>query len=262
MKSRRWAVPSCTLLLASALAFPPNSAWAQSEPAPDPAAGEEAAPEKNWSLEVGADFANHYLFRGVELLNDEGVLVPRAVLSVGNWAFAYYGYAGDITPGRGKYRENDLTADYTFALGNMSLTTGALTYMFNGDAEDQLAFFDTYEVYAIASWDVAGAPTVSYYHDVDQVDGGYLQAGVSHEFALGEQVALSLSGAVGLDFGYNSSGSSGDLNDALIGLDLSWAPTDALSMHALVQRSIALDVLDDIGQDDLTVTTVGLSYTF
>lgn len=231
-----------------------------------------AQDEKSWSFDAGVDYSSKYLFRGVTLLGDNEVWVPHASFGVGGLSIGYYGYIGDIPEG-GSYRENDLNIDYTFDIGDkFSLTLGGVAYLYNGDAETDLGFLDTEEVYALASWDVFLAPTITYYHDIDEVDGGFLTLGVSHDIAFSDQVSLSLSGTLGIDFGYNLNGayaddlgvskSNGDLDDFLAGADLSWQITDNFGAHVLVQRSIALKVLDDIGQDDVTVVTGGLSLSF
>jgi hypothetical protein len=80
----------------------------------------QAPPEKSWSLEAGADWSSIYLFRGVDLLNDESVVAPRASLSWGGLAVSYYGYFGDL-PGANRYVEGDLTADYTFEIGKAAV---------------------------------------------------------------------------------------------------------------------------------------------
>lgn len=254
-------------ILATSLALLPVArAAAQETPPPSAAPAEAAAeePEKSWSVDAGFDWADIYLFRGVNLLGeDQDVLVPHAAITMGNWSVWTYAYSGhfDTDPGEERYGEVDFGADYTWTIGSFSLTTGALTYQYTGLVERDLGFADTEELYAVGSWDVLLAPTVSYYHDIDAVDGGYLQAGISHSFAVGEKVSLDLSAAVGFDNKYNSD-KSFQLNDVLLGLNIPWQVTDSFSLHAQVQQSIALDALDDIGQDDETVFTIGAGLTF
>ena len=131
---------------------------------------------------------------------------------------------------------------------------------------------DTYELYAIASWDVLLAPTLSYYQDMDAIEGGFATFGVSHSYPMGEKASLDFSAAVSFDFGYNLGEgvaadygleeSNGDLNDVLIGLDVPVQVTDWFGFHVMVQQSIALDVLDDLEVDDETVFTGGVTFSF
>ncbi|HBL29546.1 MAG TPA: hypothetical protein DD490_22150 [Acidobacteria bacterium] len=207
--------------------------------------------EKSWTLEFGADYATIYLFRGVDLLADENAFVPRAQWTWNDFAVTYFGYFGDL-PGANRYVEGDLSIDKTFHLGEVaSLTLGGLTYQFNGDAERELAFLDTYEVYGIFALDVLLSPTVSYYHDIDKIEGGYLTVALSHSVPLGSRASLDFLGSVGFDFHYNNKAvSEGTLNDALFAVDLPVQLNDHFSLHAGAQRSIALEALDEIVEAD------------
>ena len=243
------------------------------------AAAPAAAQEKAWSLDLGVDYSTHYLFRGVPLLGDNEVITPHATFAVGGFSAYYFGYFGDIPADftasgqEESYQEADFGADYTFSFGEtFSLAIGAVSYLYSGTVEEQYGFLDTWELYGVASWDVLLSPTISYWQDMDAVEGGYLQIAISNSWPLGEKVSLDFSAALGLDFGYNLPGSlaeelgldesSGDLNDVLIGLDVPVQVNDWFSFHAMVQQSIALDVLDDIGVDDETVFTGGVGFSF
>jgi hypothetical protein len=234
----------------------------------------ESEQEKAWSFEVGLDYASLYMFRGLNLLGeDQEVWTPRAIFTYGGFSAWYYGYIGKFDlfddegslVGEGDYTETDLGLDYTFSWEQFWLTLGALTYQYTGEVESGLGYADTYEVYALAGWDVLLAPTLSYYQDVDAIEGGFLTFDVSHSFPTGESLSFDLSAQLGFDFGYNQPGdpeggldeTDGDLNHFMAGLDVPWQVTDVLALHALVQRSISLDVADDLGQPDETIWTVG-----
>lgn len=234
--------------------------------------GSAAAAEKNYSLAIGVDYSSIYLFRGSDLLDDEPVLIPYVKATFGNLGVYYFGYFGDL-PGDARYGETDLGLDYTFGLGDhVSLTVGGVTYLYSGDAEDVLSFFDTSELYAIVAVDTLLSPTITAYYDVDKVDGGYLSLGISHSFPLGSKASVDLSGSVGFDFGYNNKAKSdGTLNDVLLGVNLPWQVSEWFSVHAMVQQSIALDSLDarrradpaltGVSEDE-TIFTVGASVSF
>ena len=124
--------------------------------------------EKAWSLDVGVDYADHYMFRGVPILGDNEVLVPNATFSVGNFSVYYYGYRGDIPADftfsgeEVAYNEDDFGAEYTFALSeSFGLTVGAVSYMYSDRTTEEYGFEDSYELYAIASFDVDGVPKLS-----------------------------------------------------------------------------------------------------
>ncbi|MEO8505643.1 MAG: hypothetical protein ABI609_17235 [Acidobacteriota bacterium] len=259
--------------------------WAEDTPATPPAPpatpevapppvppAEPVAPEKAWSLDLGADYASRYLFRGVSLLGDKHVLDPHAHFGIGNFGVYYYGYFGDIPDTHDKYQEADFGADYTVALGEkVSLTVGAVTYQYNKSAQNDIGFFNTYEFYGILSFDTLLTPTVTFYRDVDKVEGGYLSVGISHGFTLTPKVSLNLSGSVGFDFHYNNKNvSNGTFNDVLLGVDLPVQITDAFSLHAMVQQTMSQTGLDKLNDDpalkqfygDQTIFTFGLAYSF
>lgn len=260
-KSWRWVA----VLVMASLALA-TGAWAQEEEA-------AAEPEKNWSLGFTADYSSIYLFRGVDLLDDEPVLWGSAKVTFGGLAIYTYGFAADIPGSDEDYREIDLGLDYTFSLGDkVALTLGGLTYQYSSDVEETIGFLDTNEVYAIVAFDVPLAPIISYYHDIDVIDGGYASIGISHGFAVGSKVSLVFSGALGFDFQYNNKAkSNGSLNDFLLGLNVPIQITDMISIHAQVQRSVALDSLDDRREadpalaglfEDETVVTFGGAISF
>ncbi|MEO8276358.1 MAG: hypothetical protein ABI639_09065 [Thermoanaerobaculia bacterium] len=237
------------------------------------------AQEKNWSLDVGADYSTRYMFRGVPLLGDNEVITPHATFSIGSFNAYYYGYLGDVPADftasghTASYHEDDFGADFTIPFSDkFGLTLGAVSYMYSNEVTDEYGFEDTYELYAIAAWDVPFSPTISYYRDMDVVKGGYATFGVSRSYPLGTKASLDFSAAVGFDFGYNlgesvAAGtglekSNGDLNDVLVGINIPIQINDWLSVHAQVQESIALKVLDDLGVDDETIVTGGVGFTF
>ena len=191
---------------------------------------------------------------------------------MGGLSIEYFGYIADFDSddGEGNYGETDLSIDYTFEIAELSLTLGGLTYLYTSEVEE-LGVLDTWELYGIAAWEVLLQPTMSYYHDIDAIEGGYLTFGIGHSFPVVEdKLSIDLSGALGLDFGYNQVGdeeagveeSSGDWNDILLGVDVPWQITERFGAHVLLQRSIALDVLDELGQPDETILTVGAVVSF
>ncbi len=261
-------IPFLALATFGAIAFFSSAAMAQT-----------AQGEKNWSVDVSVDYYDHYMFRGVPVLGDNEVLNPNVTFSSGNLNVYYYGYLGDIPADftfsgeEASYHEDDFGADYTFALGEKSgLTVGIVSYMYSSETFEEYGFEDTYELYGILSFDMPLAPTISYYQDMDAIEGAYASLGISHSFPLGEKASLDFSAAVGFDFGYNLGDgvaadfgleeSNGDLNDVLIGLSVPVQITDWFGFHVTAQQSIALDVLDDLGVDDETVLSGGVSFTF
>ncbi|HEX4954656.1 MAG TPA: hypothetical protein VF017_14790 [Thermoanaerobaculia bacterium] len=223
--------------------------------------------EKSWSLEVAYDYSSIYLFRGIDVLADEPVHVPRVVFGWGGLSASVWGYAGTFSDelaaglSTDDYRELDYTLDYTFSFANdkLSLTVGGILYTYPDPPE--YGDFETTELYAILSADVALAPTLTIYRDIDLLDSTFVTLALGHSFPLGEKASLDLSAALSYDFDYNAQlyfvDKSSGTNDLLVGVNVPWQVTDSFSLRAQVQRSVALDILDDIGQEDETIWTVG-----
>lgn len=234
-------------------------------------AGAQESEERAWSLDVGVDYASLYMFRGIDLLGDDPVLVPYVVFAHGGfsaWAYGYSGQFGSETDIEGDdYTELDFGLDYTWGFGaedGHSLTLGALRYTYQDPPEyDEI---ETNEVYAILTFDTFLAPTFSLYYDVDVYDAGYLSLGVSHGWPLTESTSFDVAATLSYDLGYNSlvylGDEQNDLSDLLLGVDIPWSVTDSFGLHAGVSHSVALSVVDDIGQDDEIWFTVGASYSF
>jgi uncharacterized protein (TIGR02001 family) len=223
------------------------------------------AEEKSWEVSVGFDLWSEYIFRGVAIQDNAPMYNPSASFSWNGFSAWYWGAYGDSDTNGEHYEENDYGIDYTLSLFDekLSLTAGALMYHYPDRSGT-----DTYELYAIASYDCLLTPTVAYYWDFDEFGASYLTLGVSHSFDLGKLVkleepkalSLDLSASLGIDFEYNSSDTQ--LNDILLGAKVPFQVTENFEVHAGVQLSIALDALDDIGQDDELIGNIGASFTF
>jgi|CXWL01.1.fsa_nt_gi hypothetical protein len=222
----------------------------------------EAQDEKSWGLDVGIERSSKYLFRGLDLLAGEPVDWGHAYFSTHGFAAYWYGYKGDIGDNGPNYFENDFGLDYTFGSDAAYMTVGAVTYTY-ADPED---FEDTTEIYAIAGLPgVLFSPTFSLYYDVDLYDGAYASLAFSHSADLGGGFSLTPSAAYGYSLGWTEKAFGFDEarnpNDILLGLNLAYAVGN-LGLHAQAQKSIAMSALDTVGQGDLTVFTVGASYSF
>ncbi len=220
------------------------------------------AQDSSFGLELGLDYSSRYLFRGIDLLDGEPTPVPRIILSSSGFSAYFYGYYGKMGQGGPDFEEHDFGLEYAAEAGPVSLTLGSVAYTYSNpkDWEDEI------EVYAIAGLGgVLLEPTLSVYYDAKGFDAGYASLGVSHSFPLaGDRLSLGLSTSLGYDLGYNSQqfdiDQSRGFNDLLLGTDLAWTVYGGLSLHVLVQRSIALDVLDAAGQGDETVVSVGAAF--
>jgi len=225
---------------------------------------------KEWKIEGGADYFSEYVFRGVEVSDDEALFMPHVLAAWKGFTATFYGYYSDwgLTGSRW-YTEHDYTLDYTHKIGKFAITAGALYYQYpNGDSG-----IDTWDLYTVVTYDFPLLnPKVTLNWDIDEFHTGYGTAGISHAFdltkTLGLKGPMSLSvtpsGAIGIDFGYNSRASESNIafNDVLLGLSTTLAVNETISIHAGVQLSIALDALNDRAQGNELIGNVGVAFTF
>ena len=230
------------------------------------------APEKNWSVDVGADYFSEYIFRGVDLLHNNPVAEPHVFLKWNGFGVYYTGYYGDSgVPGNHFYGEQDFSGDYTvsFLKDQLSLTGGAYGYTY-GDSQDGKS---TVELYGVLAWNWALLnPKLLINWDVDQFHGGYGQACISHGFDLTKAVGLkdplaltiTPSAALGIDFGYNSLATQANVNfnDTLFGLTAALQINKYLAVHTGVQFSVAMNSLNDRLQHNEAIANVGLNIVF
>ena len=160
------------------------------------------------------DTNSAYVWRGLTF-NDGLVLQPSLDVSTGGFAVNVWGnldiddYNGAVDDG--EFSEVDLTASYTWKLGPMDASLGAIEYLFPGGAEA------TTELFAGLAYALVPGLTASgkFFYDVDQVDDYYLSLGLGYAYTLSEKTTLSLGGSVGLagaDFaGFYAGGTDGGL---------------------------------------------------
>lgn len=220
------------------------------------------ATEPGYEVEVGYEYSNHYIFRGVDLLVGEPTPTPRVIFKRGGLSTYYYGYSGHIGNGGPELEEHDFGADYTFTRGKLGLTLGGVAYTYRKPREWE----DTNEIYAVASLDVRLAPTFTAAQGLES-GGRYFSLGVSHELPLWrDRLTLGLGTTVAYDVGYWSEEfeleQRGGWSDLLLRAGLNWKVAGALYASASVQRSVSLEVLDAAGQEDETTCSVGLMLDF
>ena len=169
-----------------------------------------AQDEQVFTADISLDYNTKYVWRGIEV-NGESVFQPGVSGSA-------YGFTGSIWANidmtnywatAGEFSEIDYSLDYSGSVPGMEkfgYSVGVIQYIFPTLSGDGLS---TTEIYAGASLDVLLSPFFSWYRDVNNADGSYLQFGISHSFekelAPDYSVGLDLSASFGFaDSGYNS----------------------------------------------------------
>ncbi|HUK83299.1 MAG TPA: hypothetical protein VLZ12_11790 [Verrucomicrobiae bacterium] len=273
-------VKAAGLCLAASLIL--GVAMANADEAPAAAAAEATtnapaaaapAPTKDWSVTSSQDYFSQYVFRGVTILDHNAIWSPSVIATYKNLTAYYYGYFGsgnDTVPGNRWYEEDDFAADLHQAILNdkLTMTAGMYGYIY----PDGVSGKDTYEFYGKAAWADYFNPYIGLNWDVHVFHGGYGYAGVTHTYDVtdmlklkdGHTLSITPSAQLGIDFGYNWRGSKDNVtwNDVLLGLNMSYGITSALSVHAMYQLSVALNSVHALGVGNQSIFNLGATYAF
>jgi hypothetical protein len=151
----------------------------------------------------------------------------------------------------GKITEVDFVPEYSREFDGWSAAIGLCSYNFpNGVGSS------TTEAYLSATWDVLLSPTLTANWDFDQVEGLYLQADVSHGWALTDRVDAEAGASLGhadedQGLAYWGDDSSGLSHlEGMFGVSYAWSNEVALfaSVHAAsIVSDDFEDALDDAG---------------
>lgn len=175
-----------------------------------------AAPAGAQELTARVVGASAYVFRGL-VVTSSPVLQPsleltlgsgRASLTLGSWGNiepADYDGVDEFSESAGVagLTEVDYWAELSGSLGPAGFTAGVSAYTYPNDSGSVPAD-NTVEAYAGVELDVPLAPSLYYYHDVDEISGGYLELAIGLDVALGPRP-----GGLGATLGY-SIGQGGD----------------------------------------------------
>lgn len=218
------------------------------------------------SVGVTADFFSKYVWRGINVV-DDWVFQPGA--SVG-----YKGLTGSIwgnlemtdeTGHSGEFTEVDYTIDYSGQITDViGFSVGAIYYDFPNTGLD-----GTTELYWGFAFDVLLSPSITVYHDVDEVDGTYASVGIGHSLTLPESVPIGVDLSAKLGWGdsdYNAGywlTSGAELNDLTLSaaFPFSLGPVSVTpSVHYVAL--LGSDIRDAVADDDVVYAGVGLAYEF
>lgn len=185
-----------------------------------------------------------YLWRGLNLSEAQPVLQGGVDLSTHGFTLSYWSNVqlsngNDETNGidylpSNEVIETDITLDYTREFDKLSVSVGDIFYNFNG------AGASTHELYLGLALDTVLAPSFKVYYDWDlanssdedyEGNGLYYTFGVSHGFALMENLSLALGAAVA----YNDESpyvcnSYSDWHNYELSASLDYAVTDQISV--------------------------------
>ena len=151
-------------------------------------------------FEVHTGYHSIYEFRGVDLGDD---LIEGGVdfsTDLGN-DFSLSGGAWYADTSGGKFNELDLYVGLTKTWGKVDISAGYIYYALDG-----ALLSDTQEVYLGVSTELACGLGLSltYFEDVDTIDGGYLEFAASKSYELSACISLDLAVGAAWSFGYNT----------------------------------------------------------
>jgi len=167
-----------------------------------------AQDEPAFSMDAAIDYYGKYIWRGQQI-NDETVIQPWVSGSA-------YGFTGSIwanidmtnfvPDNAGGFSEIDYSLDYSNSVPSfekLGFSLGVIHYLF-----PMPSAASTTELYFGVSLDVLLSPSFTYYRDVSEIDGSYMQIGIGHSFETelkpDYSIGLELSGGLAwADSGYN-----------------------------------------------------------
>ena len=241
------------ILSASVLpALAVSTALAGEAPVTEPAIVEEATPM--FSSELGVNYASTYEFRGVDFgehlvdvdLSTEIALAEGLSLSAGAW------YASLV---QDDYTEFNLYTSLNKTFGDFTLGLGYTWYYFGADDADasEVNITGSYAIRESISLD-GGA-----FYDFE-TEGYYFVTAATFSTELAGPVSFEANVGVSYNIDYYVDGDG--FNNAFLQLAFPIALTETATFTPYVRGSLAMDVLDDAGNDDLLIGGASLTVTF
>ena len=206
-------------------------------------------------FEVTTDYYGKYIWRG-QNISDDPVFQPGASLSWNGFTAAWWANleTTKINGKSGEFTEHDWSLDYSGDLPfgeGISYSVGLINYYF--PTVDDAG--ETTEVYWGLAFDLPLSPSVTVYHDVDEIKGTYASFGIGHsiekiaeitpDMPIGLDISASLGwGSASYNKGYWGAAIDSDkLNDFALSLAFpfefaGWTVTPSLNYVTLVNGSI------------------------
>jgi len=170
--------------------------------------------EEAIGIDITADFYSKYIWRG-QNLNDDYAFQPGASITYGGLTAAIWGSLDmtNINDNSGEFTEVDYSLDYSAdvpGVDGLGFSIGVINYHFPG------VVGDTTELYWGFALDAPLNPSITVYHDIDEIDGTYVSIGLSHTIDRIIELAPNL--PVGMEIGASFGIGSSDYNKGYWGI--------------------------------------------
>lgn len=214
------------------------------------------AAEELLGFTLSAGYDSAYLFHGTDVgenllwqkLEFSKALNDKVTLSLGQW----YGHLFEY-----EYNELDLFGGLTYNAGPINIGVGFTWYhYFQGSALE-----NQYEPSVTISSN--GLPVniyATYFYDFE-VDGSYIEAGISKSIPLCASASLDLSANVGYNIGYNTDEDGFNHVGVRVGLPIALSKTATLTPY--IAGNFALDATEGyFAEDNLVLGGVSIAVKF
>ncbi len=183
---------------------------------------------------ASVDIFTNYVWRGIKLSDDKGVIQPSAGVTYGPFSAGFWmNYDLDTE----EANETDLTLSYSRESGDFSYEAGYIYY--NIDGADN----DTQELYLSVTYATLLSPTATLYYDFDLGEGAFFVASASHSVPLpvGNDLELELGASI-----------SANIDNEVMSIDTNGdGKTDAFTDFYNGEVSASISILLD---DGITIT--------
>ncbi len=183
--------------------------------------------------EATLDVYNTYVWRGLNLGGNEGVVQPGLAVSIDKFSVGFW---SDYDIELDELVETDITLGYSTEISGVAVEAGYIYYALDG-------LEDTAEVYVSAGFDMVLNPSLTLYYDFDEGDGAFLVASIGHSIEFG-YTTLDLGASASVNF-----------NNEVMGVD-----EDGDEFTGIYNGEVSAAL--NIPVDDNVTLTPRLAYTF
>jgi uncharacterized protein (TIGR02001 family) len=222
-------------------------------------------------VNVDGGIYSEYVWRGQVLDDRPAAQGGLTVAHPSGAAFNVWGnYSLDSdASGQSELNEVDYTLSYGGALEGVSYEIGFISYTFPNTNLD-----DTSEIYISAGLDLPLAPTFTVYYDIEEINGIYANAAISHGMDVSEALSMEIGASIGVADGdyiegyFGGAEKSAALQDMNVYLSSTYALSETVSLSGLLQYTFMPDgSMEDLAganyfDKDAVVGGVSLSYSF